>query len=253
MVKYEQEYHLGEPLYPLRRLEASTRRGTTVRFRPSSEVFTHIEFHYDILAKRLRELSFLNSGVKIELIDERVGKSDIFQYEGGIKSFVEHLAHLKMPLHETVITLGSAQEGIGVDVAMQWTDAYQETVFCFTNNIPQKDGGTHISGFPRRAHAHAGQLHRVQQPAEIGKSRLVGRRHARRPDRGPVRQNAGPEIFFADERQTRFVGSEGSRRVHHQRAAGRISARESHRGASKSRPRSSTQRARAKRRAKPAR
>ena len=145
--QYEQEYHLGEPLYALRRLEASTRRGTTVRFRPSSEVFTHIEFHYDILAKRLRELSFLNSGVKIELIDERVGKSDIFQYEGGIKSFVEHLAHLKMPLHQTVITLGSAQEGIRVDVAMQWTDAYQETVFCFTNNIPQKDGGTHVSGF----------------------------------------------------------------------------------------------------------
>jgi len=145
--QYEQEYHLGEPLYPLRRLEASTRRGTTVRFRPSSEVFTHIEFHYDILAKRLRELSFLNSGVKIELIDERVGRSDIFQYEGGIKSFVEHLAQLKMPLHQTVITLGSAQEGIRVDVAMQWTDAYQETVFCFTNNIPQKDGGTHVSGF----------------------------------------------------------------------------------------------------------
>jgi DNA gyrase subunit B len=145
--QYEQEYHLGEPLYPLRRLEASSRRGTTVRFRPSAEVFTNIEFHYDILAKRLRELSFLNSGVKIELSDERVGKSDVFQYEGGIKSFVEHLAQLKMPLHQTVITLGSSQDSIRVDVAMQWTDSYQETVFCFTNNIPQKDGGTHITGF----------------------------------------------------------------------------------------------------------
>jgi DNA gyrase subunit B len=145
--QYEQEYHLGEPLYPLRRLEASSRRGTTVRFLPSTEVFSNVEFHYDILAKRLRELSFLNSGVKIELSDERVGKSDIFQYEGGIKSFVEHLAQLKMPLHQTVMTLGSAQDGIRVDVAMQWTDAYQETVFCFTNNIPQKDGGTHVSGF----------------------------------------------------------------------------------------------------------
>src|SRR5579883_2057346 len=145
--RHEQEYRLGEPLYPLRRVAPSNRRGTTVRFKPSGEIFSNTEFHYDILAKRLRELSFLNSGVKIELIDERVGKSDVFQYEGGIRSFVEHLAQLKMPLHPSVITLGSAQEGIRVDVAMQWTDAYQETVFCFTNNIPQKDGGTHLAGF----------------------------------------------------------------------------------------------------------
>jgi DNA gyrase subunit B len=145
--QFQQEYHLGEPLYPLKRLGASNRRGTTVRFKPSSEIFTNIEFHYDILAKRLRELSFLNSGVKIELADERFGKSDTFQYEGGIRSFVEHLAHLKMPLHQTVMNLGSSQDGIRVDVAMQWTDSYQETVFCFTNNIPQKDGGTHLTGF----------------------------------------------------------------------------------------------------------
>ena len=142
-----QEYHLGEPLYPLKRLGASTRRGTTVRFLPSLGTFSNIEFHYDILAKRLRELSFLNSGVKIELLDERVGRSDVFQYEGGIRSFVEHLALLKAPLHPTVITLSATQEGTTVDLAMQWTDAYQETVFCFTNNIPQKDGGSHLSGF----------------------------------------------------------------------------------------------------------
>src|ERR1700760_2466449 len=139
--QFQQEYHLGEPLYPLKEIGASGRRGTTVRFLPSSEIFSNVEFHYDVLAKRLRELSFLNSGVKIELADERFGKSDVFEYEGGIRSFVEYLAHLKMPLHQKVINLGSAQDGIRVDIAMQWTDAYQETVFCFTNNIPQKDGG----------------------------------------------------------------------------------------------------------------
>ena len=145
--EHEQEYRLGEPLYPLRRLGPSTLRGTTVRFHPSPQIFTNTEFHYDILAKRLRELSFLNSGVKIELLDERSEKHDVFEYEGGIRSFVEHLAQLKTPLHQKVINFSAQHEGTTVDVAMQWTDAYQEAMFCFTNNIPQKDGGTHLAGF----------------------------------------------------------------------------------------------------------
>ncbi|MBS0199383.1 MAG: DNA topoisomerase (ATP-hydrolyzing) subunit B [Proteobacteria bacterium] len=146
---YQQEYRLGEPVSPLKKLgEQGDKRGTLLRFWPSADIFTDVEFHYDILARRLRELSFLNSGVKIILTDERgEGESTTFQYEGGIRSFVEHLAQLKTPLHPNVISVTGEQSGITVDVALQWTDAYQETMFCFTNNIPQKDGGTHLIGF----------------------------------------------------------------------------------------------------------
>src|SRR5690606_17709202 len=103
---YQQEYALGEPVYPLKEVGPSgNKKGTQLRFLPSAAIFTDVEFHYDILAKRLRELSFLNSGVRIELVDERgEGKRDVFEYEGGIRSFVEHLSALKTPLHQTVIS-----------------------------------------------------------------------------------------------------------------------------------------------------
>ena len=145
--RYFQEYLSGKPAKDLRRIEESTQTGTEVRFFPSKTIFKHIEFHYDILAKRLRELSFLNSGVRIELYDERTARQDVFEYQGGISAFVKHLNRNKIPLHESVIFMDKERDGISTQLAMQWNDSYQENIFCFTNNIPQKDGGSHTAGF----------------------------------------------------------------------------------------------------------
>ena len=203
---HSMEFRRGVATNPLKVVGKSERRGTEVHFLASTDTFGTIEFHFDILAKRLRELSFLNNGVRIQLVDQRNGKEEKFEHVGGVKGFVEYVNRAKNVLHPTVFHAVGERDGMTVEVAMQWNDSYQESVLCFTNNIPQRDGGTHLTGLRAAMTRSLNQYIEANEVAKRAKVETTG--DDMREGLSCVLSVKVPEPKFSSQTKDKLVSSE---------------------------------------------
>ena len=219
---YRQRYERGEPLSALQVIGKTKRRGTKVTFKPDGKVFETVEYSFDTLAHRLRELAFLNAGVLITLDDERIGKSHAFRYEGGIRSFVEFINTNRTIVNSAPIYMQGTRDGIDAEISLQWNDGYADTVYSFANNINTQEGGTHLSGFRSALTRTVNTYANRNNLAPDLKESISGDRYPRRPVGGGQRQGSASAVRRADQDQAGQHGGAGHRRGDRQRSPRRV-------------------------------